>query len=85
MSAWDEDERKRIELYRSGWSVTLIAEYRKESLATVQRSVNKLLELLGEKQIEVKDGEGEKDSGFKSVCKIEDSVYPSGYNGKDDH
>jgi DNA-binding NarL/FixJ family response regulator len=53
MSAWNEDERKRIELYRSGWSVTLIAEYRKESVATVQRSVNKLLELLGQNPIDM--------------------------------
>ncbi len=53
MDQWTGADRQRIALFKAGWSCNLIAEYRKESLADVVRSVNMLLEVLGEKLIEV--------------------------------
>ena len=54
MNEWTEVDRERIALFKSGWSSALIAEYRKEPLVDVIQSVNLLLEVLGEKPIEVK-------------------------------
>lgn len=51
--AWTEQDRERIALFKAGWSSSLIAAYREEPLIDVIRSVNMLLDVLGEKLEEV--------------------------------
>jgi hypothetical protein len=53
MNEWTEVDRERIALFKAGWSSQLIADYRKEPLLDVIQSVNLLLDVLGEKLIEV--------------------------------
>jgi hypothetical protein len=48
LDKWTELDRERIALFKAGWSSQLIAEYRDESLVDVIRSVNLLLDVLGE-------------------------------------
>jgi len=50
---WTQQDRDRIDLFKDGWSVNLIANYRGEAVAEVAASVNLLLEVLGEELIEV--------------------------------
>lgn len=51
---WTQQDRERIDLFKDGWSVALIADHRGETVAEVAASVNLLLEVLGEELIEVK-------------------------------
>lgn len=50
MSAWTDQDRERIDLYRLGWSVRLISIFRKEPEDDVRTSVNMLLDILGERE-----------------------------------
>jgi hypothetical protein len=48
---WTQEDRERIELYRLGHSVRLVARLRREPEDVVRKSVNMLLEVLGEKEV----------------------------------